>query len=302
MTHRLVHMPYHTSAKPFSIGLRSITPETWLEPDADLGRYLDEKARLIATERPQVFLAEPGTEAAQQECLDTVAGHLLRDHAHLCYRTAEGRLALAGREVALDAPGTPPLEIAGSLVQDDLVLLRRRETGWHIVAAYVAFPSAWSLPEKFGRPMEEVHAPVPGFQAGTRNAGLINRIFDNLQPELPAERFNWSVYPRGDLFWPPEVSAAHGRAPFDAASHIVRVERQTLRRLPVSGDIVFTIRIYIDPIAALLRHADGAALAQSLADRLDGLEPDQLAYKAMTAKKDGLVAYLRQAAQEKSDA
>ncbi len=302
MTHRLVHTPYHTSPKPFSIGLRSITPETWLEPDADLGRYLDEKERLIATARSQVFLAEAGTEAAQQECLDLIAGHLQHDHPDFCRRTPEGRLALAGREIDLDAPGVPPLETAGSLVQDDVVLLRRRDTGWHIVAAYVAFPSAWSLPEKFGRPMEEVHAPVPGFQAGTRNAGLINRIFDNLQPDLPAERFNWSIYPRGDLFWPPEISAAHGRAPFDAASHIVRVERQTLRRLPVSDDIVFTIRIYIDPIAALLRHADGATLALALADRLDGLEPDQLAYKAMVAKRDGLTTYLRQAAQEKSDA
>ena len=298
--HAPIHTPYATTPKVFTIGLSAIDPARWIEPDGDLGVFLDEKERLCCSHLPQVFCAEEGTEDAQQECLDMLAAHLARDHAGL-YRLQDGIFNFAGRSVALAQPGMPPLRIAGSLVQDDLVILRRRETGWHVVAGYVAFPSAWSLPEKFGLPMEQVHAPVPGFNAGTRNAALINRIFDNLQVDQPAMRFNWSVYPAGDLFWPPEVSSEHGKAPFVPATNIVRVERQTLRRLPKTGDIVFTIRIYIDPIRALLAQPDGKALAIALADRLEDFSPDQLDYKGMTKKKAALVEFLRAAAAAKSD-
>jgi hypothetical protein len=41
----------------------------------------------------------------------------------------------------------------------------------------------------------------------------------------------------------------------------LRLERQTLRKLPESGDILFTIRIYIDPLSALETHPEGASLA-----------------------------------------
>jgi hypothetical protein len=183
---------------------------------------------------------------------------------------------------------------AGSLVQDDLVILEKREAGWHLAAGYVAFPSAWSLPEKAGLPMEGVHAHVPGFAGGTRNATMINRIFDNLQPDLPAVRMNWSIYPSGDLYWPPERGARAERAGFTASGNFIRVERQTLRRLPKTGGIVFTIRIYADPLARLKALPDGGRTARALADKLMEFSPEQLAYKGMVSKRDALIAYLRE--------
>ena len=161
-----------------------------------------------------------------------------------------------------------------------------------IVAGFVAFPSAWSLREKIGHPMDVVHAHVPGFSGGTRNAAMISRIFDNLQPGLPAMRMNWSIYPEGDLFWPPERNAEANRRPFAAANNFLRVERQVLRRLPATGDIVFSIRIYSDPIANLLGLPNGPEVAKALIHRLEGFTPEQLDYKGMAGKKAALIAYL----------
>lgn len=300
MTAPLSYTPYHGSSKPFSIGLTALDPARWIEPDADLAYFLDEKDHLCRTRLDAVFQAEAGTDDAQRECLEMLVAHLGEQHGDLYQRSGD-TMQFAGRTVDLATTDRPSLLVAGALIQDDLVILRRRETGWHVVAGYVAFPSAWSLQEKIGRPMEEVHAPVPGFERGTRNATLINRIFDNLQPDQPAMRMNWSVYAAGDLYWPPERNAEADRAgPFVPATNVVRVERQTLRRLPQTGDIVFTIRIYADPIAAILSHPEGARLARSLADRLEGLEPDQLAYKGMIAKKAALIAYLRAAAADRT--
>lgn len=283
------YTPYMAGSS-FAIGLSAIDPKRWLEPDDDLAAFLDEKQSLLATDPGAVFQQIDGSEAGQRECLDLVVSHLVGDHPGLCRRMGD-RLDVAGRNIDL-VSDAPPLITAGSLVQDDLVILSRRETGWHVVAGFVAFPSAWSLREKIGHPMDVVHAHVPGFSSGTRNAAMISRIFDNLQPDLPAVRMNWSIYPEGDLFWPPERNAEANRRPVDAARNFVRVERQALRRLPKTGDIVFSIRIYSDPIASLSRLRNAPEIARALIQRLDGFTPEQLGYKGMTGKKAALVAYL----------
>ena len=288
------YTPYVKTPNPFSIGLSAIDPKDWIEPDAELEAFLAEKDRLCRDTFDAVFQATEGSEAAQRECLDMLVDHLLDRHGHIYSR--EGSVIRFGnRAVDLDVD-QPPLLIAGSLIQDDLAILERRETGWHLTAGFVAFPSSWSLREKAGKPMEQVHEHVPGFGAGTRNAIMINRIFDNLQPDLPAVRMNWSIYPQNDLFWPPERSALYRDRPFDPASNFIRVERQSLRRLPKTGGIVFSIRIYTDPVAVLHTLGDDGRTATILAERLEGLSPEQLDYKGMTAKRDRLVAYLRSAA------
>lgn len=285
------YTPY-LAASSFVIGLSAIEHKHWLEPDEDLEAFLMEKQRLLETEHEAVFQQVEGSEAGQRECLDLVVSHLLEDHPHFCRRTGD-RLEIAGRSVDL-ASEAPPLKTAGSLVQDDLVILSKRETGWHVVAGFVAFPSAWSLREKIGHPMDVVHAHVPGFSGGTRNASMIGRIFDNLQPDLPAMRMNWSIYPQGDLFWPPERNAAANRRPFSAAANFVRVERQVLRRLPDTGDIVFSIRIYSDPIASLNALPNAPEIAKALIQRLENFTPEQLDYKGMTGKKAALTTYLNE--------
>ena len=78
-----------------------------------------------------------------------------------------------------------------------------------------------------------------------------------------------------------------------AASAFIRVERQTLRKLPASGDILFTIRIHLDPMKVLESHPDRAALAASFAAQLAALDKAQLDYKGLTADRDRLVALPR---------
>lgn len=273
------YTPYDGSARPFTIGLMPLDPARWIEPDDDLNRYLEEKARLAGKRLDDIFVAEDGTEAAQQEALNILLAHLADRHPAMLRQ---------------DTSDLPPLFKAGSLVQDDLVLMRRKADGWHLVAAHVAFPSSWSLHEKFGRPMHEIHADVPGFGEGTRNATLIARIFDSLQSAQPVERLNWSVNTTDDLFLP---VSKHRRPPYAEAftleERFVRVERQTLRKLPVSGDILFTIRIYIDPVAVIARHPQARKLAASFADQLEALDDQQTAYKGLTLQRRELVRKLR---------
>ena len=280
--------PYDGSSEPFAIGLTQIAPERWIETDHDLGRYLAEKERLLAADRDAVFQAIDSSAAAQAEALQVLVAHLLDDHSSV-YAQQGKAIVFLDRRVALDASETPLLT-AGSLVADDLVLLENRDGGWRGTAGYVAFPSSWSLKEKAGKTIGEIHGPVPDFEPGSRNDGLINRMFDRIAPGRVVERFNWSIYPEADLDWPPEKGARLARIHFDPASNFIRVERQTLRKLPQTGAMLFTIRIYHDPIAAVAAHPE---LGGQLAERLEAMSEAQLAYKGMTQKRAKLMTFLR---------
>ncbi|MEZ2220342.1 DUF3445 domain-containing protein [Rhizobium sp. RCC_161_2] len=290
---QLTYTPYDGSAKPFTIGLVPLDLARWIEPDADLGRYLDEKRRLSRDYLSEIFVAEDDTQEAQQEALGLLTAYLCEGHPTICHRDGS-IVSIAGHSVDLADASVPPLLKAGSLVADDLVIMRRKADGWHLVAGHVAFPSSWSLQEKFGRPMQAIHADVPGFGEGTRNAALITRIFDNLQVSQPVERLNWSVNATRELF----LSASkHRRPPVTTPptleTRFARVERQTLRKLPISGDILFTIRVYVDPIAAIANHPKAPELASSFATQLDALDEYQTAYKGLIHQKAELVKQLR---------
>ena len=287
----LRHTPYDGSSKLFRIGLGPLDPADWIDVDDRLGADLDEKQRLWRERPAEVFAAEADTAAAQAELLALLVAHLpVRFPGH--YRRDGNAMHIAPARVAPLAGAAPPLWIAEQLVQEDLVLLRRNEAGWRLVAASLSFPSSWRLADKLGRPMAEIHAPVPGFSAGTRNALLIERMFDNLRPEMPVIRWNWSIYGDAELFHPAD-SPPRRFGPAERAKNVfLRVERQTLRKLPETGAILFTVRIYVDPLAALERHPDAAVIDKTLIAQLEALDNAQLDYKGLTLERTRLVARL----------
>jgi hypothetical protein len=296
------HTPYDGSAKPFTIGLKPLDAADWIEVDRHYAAYIAEKKRLMGELPDLVFVAEPATAQAQQEVFDLISVHLANGGG-MDSAAPEVRNALAGQldEVAAMRADVPPLTRAALLVQEDLVLMRRGETGWRLAAASLCFPSSWSLREKFGKPMHEIHSPVPSFGAGTRNAELIERMFDRLQGQA-VWRLNWSIAVDPSLYLPLSTVERKDRAdrrasrfPTEdpAALAFIRVERQTLRKLPVSGDILFTIRIHVDPMRVLAAHPERARLATGFAEQLEAMETAQLDYKGLAADRDRLVASLR---------
>jgi heme-dependent oxidative N-demethylase alpha subunit-like protein len=302
------HTPYDGSSKLFSIGLKPLDPADWIEVDDHLLPYLAEKRRLYAEIPERVFVEEDGTRDAQREVLELLGTHLLEKFPDTYRRTAAGVEAV-GAESHFTIPsglGDAPLAAASLLVQEDLILMRRNDSGWRLVAGSLCFPSSWLLVEKFGRPLQDIHAPVPGFGPGTRPAELINRMFDGLQGQA-VERYNWSIqsdnalyHPLSDLQRTDRATNRPSRFPDgDVGAHaFIRVERQTLRKLPVSCDILFTIRIHLDPLAVLARHPDRAKLAASFAAQLEALDLAQLDYKGLTRDRDRLIAVLNHMAND----
>ncbi|MCA1492031.1 heme-dependent oxidative N-demethylase family protein [Sinorhizobium alkalisoli] len=285
------HTPYDGTSKPFAIGLAQLDSDRWIEPDEALDFYLSEKSRLLIENRSSVFAAAAESGNAQRELLSLLMDYLLRRYPHIYRRDGE-TIVVGGREVNLN--GDPPILSAGALIQDDLAIMECKDGEWRLTAAYIAFPSSWSLAEKFGRSMDEIHAPVPGFAAGSRNAELIARMFDRLPPDRFVERFNWAINADGALHLPKSKTEDIGAeaVALEKERTYIRVERQTLRKLPETGAIAFTIRIYSDPLAALGSRPDAARLALSFITQLRELTLPQAAYKGLVSKRGALISAL----------
>jgi dimethylamine monooxygenase subunit A len=288
-----VHTPYDGSSQPFTIGLQQLHLNDWIEVDENLLAYLAEKKQLFELHAERILVEEPGTQAGQAEVLELLAAHLIDRYPELYTRNGDA-IIIAGwpEQIELGTGQMPFLHRAANLVQEDLVLMRKDERrGWHLAAASLSFPSSWTLLEKFGRSMDDIHAPVPDFNAGSRNAGLINRMFDNLRPDRSVYRMNWSLQPDGEMYHP---LASHQKGALysndDLATQcFIRVERQTLRKLPASGDILFTIRIHLDPVNALKKHPQCRAVAEAFCRQLEALNPAQSNYKGIMTIRERLI-------------
>lgn len=270
------------------MGLNALDLEAWIEIDDRYDVEIVQRDHLMRERTAEVHAMLPIGEAGAAETLSLLLEHLPRRFPD--------RFDTPGREVVRRrgdgrrfAPGdAPPLLTAGALVQEDLCVMHRGPDGYELAAAILCFPSHWRLADKLGRPMRQIHEPVPGF--GEQLADPADRFFATIQPDRPVWRANWSIARDPELYKP----GPHGPAPpLDAenagARLWLRVERQTLRRLPRSGDVLFTIRTYLRRIDEVAGEPD---LARDLAARLREL-PDAMArYKALPPIRDALLAWL----------
>lgn len=261
------------------MGLRPFGPGEWLEVDEERDAMLAEKRRLLA-ERPDdvVGLVEDprGTvRAASSELLDVVLAE--------CGRT--------GLPADPPEPELHPVVAAGLRVQEDWCVHVPDDRGrWVLVAACVCFPTRWVLADKLGLPVREVHRPVAGYEEQLGDP--VDRFLDRLTPASPRWRLNWNLTDDPTLYQPGgkyRTEPAPLR-PDDVATGVwLRVERQTLVRLPGTGAVVFGIRIHQDPLGALGDRPDDLA---RLAATIRSLPAGTLEHKSMGAFAPAVLAWI----------
>ncbi|MGX6646365.1 heme-dependent oxidative N-demethylase subunit alpha family protein [Maricaulaceae bacterium MS644] len=246
------HTPFRAGAPRFTPALAPIDPAIWLAPDTE-ARVLDWKAGLLAQPDLVVRQAGAGVPAA-----------------------SEAALAV---EAALGASRTGDLRAASHLISDDLVVMEHVDGLWICSALTLTAPTFFSIDDVFGHDLRALHGPVPD---GARLASRIARVFDNVRAGLVLERFNWTLQAGPERFTPDAapLRALAARADPEAALDLLhlRVERQTIARLPQTRAVLFTIRVCLDPLSALA-HGDRAVLAQAWR----ALGPEGRAYKGWTA-------------------
>lgn len=265
------YLPFMQGPLSLAPGLRPINPRKWLYPDTEASSWLGEKRRLMQSRRDEVFAS-----CAGEPLLEEAGRHV--------------------RGAGLAAAGWPtPLEAAASDVSDDLCILDRDDAGqWRLVAASLVAPTFWRLGEKLGEPLAGLHGPVPG--ACPVMVSRIHRILDGLRPGLVLERFNWTVQPGPERFTPSQADflARAAQLPEEGALDALwlRVERQTVSRLPHTGAILFTIRVAIDPLRAVLA---GSGAVDAFSTAWTKIDPVLAAYKGWPSYERLVSAAVEQA-------
>jgi hypothetical protein len=263
------YLPLESKGWRMAMGLRPLDLDLWLEVDDRRDDELEQKRQLLDTAFDVVVATNPEGGEGSRELLAEVTRYLDAHHPEL---TIEVR-----RE-------EHPIVAAARLVQEDLCVLVRSDV-WRLQAACVCFPSRWNLASKLGTTLDDIHRPVPTYDVELSRP--TNAFFERLKPDRSYWRLNWTLIDSPALHQPTNARRSpHG----ELADWFFRVERQTLRRLPESGAIVFTIHNYVASAKELCEaHEDFGA---TLLLNLDTAPPAMQEYKGWVGVADRLRASL----------
>lgn len=226
-----------------------------------------------------------------------------------------------------------PMQMAARMVQDDLAIMFEKEDGqYYLLAGAILLAGFWKLEDKLGMPLSEIHTSgdVPGFKEKLEK-GMMN-FFRRVQPNGPVQRVslifsglmlrcldclhllttkqnNYFIQVDDNLAWSSSIGPEDGEEGtvgwFTAEKnkaiehHYFRSERQTLRRLPRSGGVVFTIRTYFHPITEICQEP---YVPGRLASAVRSWGDDVSKYKGKERYEDVLLEYLDQKHKEQVEA
>ena len=152
-----------------------------------------------------------------------------------------------------DLKTTEPLHVLLDNVPEDFaIMLRNPETGIYSFRAGMIMSSlGWSLGTKIGMKLHEIHAPIPDYKEKMQFS--MDRYFAKKPTDKAIQRGSWGLEIDEPLYMPPGDPHEAHRESQDPAHTIerchLRVDWQTLRRLPLSGAVVFNFKGLFTPVA-----------------------------------------------------
>jgi hypothetical protein len=252
---------------------------------------MKEKALDDPKRKPKIYVEEKESLDAQHELLELFISYLPLRYPDLYQYDKDANsihVVPLDRTFVIDEWKKRPLELCERIVQEDLILMRPprandKSDQFAMAAAAVVF-SFSELPEKLGKPVGFIHAPVPGYEKHIRKS--MDLTFKKLlKVEQPMWRNNWGIAPSGQLDEPLYGStAAQAHRKFSTPSReeikakFLKVEYQTIRRLPRTQNLLFTVKTMADPMSSL---EEVPLAASCLAKSIRGMSPEMRAYKGI---------------------
>ena len=241
------------NAPQFEVGLKPINHDDWLTPDD--GEYFLPQKNILLDTKP-VYFALDNSDNEQKETAEIIAQILNID--------------LKNHE--------PPLKEISRYISDDLIIMARRDNEWKVIALTLCSPTFFSAEYAIGKSLFSLHQPVP--DGDYKLTPRITRVFDNLKEGAILERFNWTIQWSDERYTPDGeiLRKMANDAELNQAENMLheRVERQTIRILPKTNAILFTIRVRTTKIADILQNN---LAKQKLCDAWQNAAPNLRDYK-----------------------
>ncbi|KAK8050122.1 hypothetical protein PG994_011852 [Apiospora phragmitis] len=302
-----------------TMALRSSTPSDLIAIDSNYLSRIQLRQGLIRDHAHHVVGSLPSGADAVRETYSYIQDFLLACYPALFSRDDEkGRFHnhVTKRSLPLEPPaddgedaGIATLKLLGEMVEDDLFLLRATPEGHLCTAFLCCFPSGFDPAEKLGKVLKDIHGPVPSYD---KIGASMERFFSRLEVGKSVARNNvsrpvqfatpaisrWSVNMTPELF---VVSGNHinkGDAyeegmDVDISKAQIRVELQTLTRLPKTQAILFSFKTYLYPVTDIKAEGLGPEVADAIEGLPRGNAPGMWKYKGGVRWGKSICAYLR---------
>jgi hypothetical protein len=282
-------------------------PSQWVLMGSGHEAIMREKRERLALLPSLYYRTLPDSLMAQRELRERVVAHLVTDYpGHFERAGSWVRSRGTGVECDLRDHSIEPLLQLSNLIEEDFMLIQEVDGAPRITAASNAYSSSGRLVASVGRDIEWAHQPVPGLTA--KLGPRINRVLESVHTATPCERFNWQLTPMSTIFFPHDdphaanAAAMHGirqtlrENPGRAGDLLwIRVERQTLSRLPESRAVAFSLHTYSDPLASLRTDAQSA---RAMLELLRAYSEERWKYSEMDIVREPVIAWLESVANE----
>jgi hypothetical protein len=283
------YKPYLGGQGGVHIGLKPIEKKRWLEIDDKFQTEISLKKDLLITQREEVLQSTSTSEESQIEMLGEILSYLKEFHNEKYEITKDHILVKATKDkYELSPSNLLPIELASLLIQEDLVLMIPKDDDFFLEAASLSSPSHWSLIEKFSKSLMNIHNEVPDYK--DKIGQRVDQIFKRLPTDKILERHNWSIYDSPTLFQPIQSKSEVKIKNKSAKDLFLRVERQTIRKLPLSQTVLFTTRVHVDPIVSII---DDDYLLESLGLAITRLSPEMKKYKAIDQFEEQVLEWIQ---------
>ena len=288
-----------------TLGTQALGTRNLIEIDRDYHIELALKHELLTRNHQRFFQALPDTQAHQWEVLEIILPRIVSsypEHFELAISdrnwTWQNHLLGETTHFIFGDPNSlplAPLDWLGRQIQEDLLIMSgTKEDGMPLVAGHLCFPNAWCLDDKITQPFLTIHHPVPIFSSAIGQPAHL--LLERLKAERPVWRVNWSLVTTERLSLTPDI-IQQGRlqhntiTPANIGNNcFVRIEKQTLVRLPRTNAILFTVHTHREAIASVI---ETPGYAQLIAHTIRTAPDALLDYKGITAFKDVLLDYLK---------
>jgi hypothetical protein len=311
-TRPLPYRPFKYGPDYFiTMGIGRLDLNDWIELDNQWTRYHQEKLSRLSTERAsRLCKTAPEAKDAALETMELLSEYLVYRYPSLFeyqFNNNEKHIHIKATGEIYAIKSDDPLRYASLLIEDDLALMIEGSDGqYYLKAGSILLPGFWRLEDKFNMPLAQIHlsGDVPKFKEKLQYS--MERFFQKMTPENSVVRYNYFIQTDGELAWSssigPEDTFGVGwqnAKPNPPVENIhFRSERQTLRRLPRTGAILFTIRPYFIP---LIEIAEESGVPGRLASAIRSWPDDVAQYKGKEAYQDIVLKYLDEKHQQQCD-
>jgi len=242
--------PYDVDDKKPLPGIQPLSMDDWLIRDDAYAAQMALRDRLLVEKRDAVIRMDEAARPAAEELLQVVLDHAFPGAGDTVTRPD-------GVTVPIDR--SDPMATAGRLVQEDLLILEKRDgDDEHVLTGgALFFPANWMLSEKFMRPLISIHIPVHDYDDNI--ARRVQRLFDGIQVGRALWRFNALNYADPTLHAP--ESETRPRVARKVPGRYLRSERQCMVRLPETRAVIFSVHTFMVDREAASAGGQGGAVA-----------------------------------------